>query len=181
MSEYIKKVGTARALQLGIYQGVPLGHAARGRGLVALADILESLLSVANHITFKHYDLKRTMANLALRYPELHDHRRPLDRWGSDIAERVFCVVNHLRRLAHSSVRLAQALHTVPEEEAIVLRGLVAKVALPSGQNSASAYSSAPVTSSEAAPESSKTYSTPQVLKPNDSMCSLDSDGFPMF
>ena len=46
-------------------------------------------------------------------------------RWASEIAERLFCVANHLRRIKHSVVRWRQCCVQLNESEKDLLQQIV--------------------------------------------------------
>ena len=169
LAQYVKKVGTVVAFNLGVYASVPIGHAVRGRGIVFLSELVEALVRVAGHLTFKHNDLKMAVTNVVLLYPDLHDKKRSLCRFASDLAERLFCLSNHTRRLAHSTVRFSQAIKDLSDHDQSTLKQLVSKVQLKSGTNAVELASSS----------GSPAAKAPRKLQQNDTVCSIDSDGFP--
>ena len=128
---------------------------------------------VSVFITFKHTDLKRAVTNCALEYAGLYDHkscRKPVDRWASDIAERMMCLLTHMRRIANSPVRFQQASSSLCASEVQVLRDMADRVRL----------DSAPLVgkpTAKADPED--TEKKTRTLARDDSIMSIDSDGLP--
>ena len=166
---YVARVGSTRAFAFGVYAGVPMGNAVRGKGLLALHELLTTLIASAKHMSFKHITLKAALLNTAYACEGLHDRRRPMDRWpeqctassskrsdrdhasffdclryshahcsrrlratwcsyprwAGDVAERLFCLANHCRRVKHSALRMSQACRDLSEEEVDRLTALV--------------------------------------------------------
>jgi hypothetical protein len=189
LARYISSIGTSQAFAFGIYSGVPLGHGVRGRGLLALSCLIQAMISAAPHLTFTHLQLKSVVTNLSFRFQELWDGKRPLDRFSADIAERLFTVCNHCRRLRHSAVRLRQAMSDLCDEEQDRLRALVESIEFVDA-----AMSTAPASSRPSARASSNLAHDPlppapvraaraeppaRTLAAHPSTCSVDSDGFP--
>ena len=77
---YVSKVGTARAFDLGVYTGIPMGHAVRAKGLLALYLLVETLIDSAHHMLFTHLMLKNALLAAAFSITELHDKKKKIDR-----------------------------------------------------------------------------------------------------
>jgi tRNA U55 pseudouridine synthase TruB len=54
--------------------------------------------------------------------------KKPLDRWAAAIAERIFCLLNHLRRIKWSPLRWQQCIKNLDNEDTQTLRKMVKKV-----------------------------------------------------
>ncbi len=165
---HITRTGVEKAFDLGIYKAVPIGHAVRGRGLVALAPLIRTLQQVARHLTFKHRDLKVSLTNLAFCFQDLWDKRRPIDMWAAGLAERLFTICNHVRKISNSPVRMKQCQANMASEEQQDLLHLVERTE-PTGSRQLLDHEPTAPTSS----------SRQLLVHDSDTMCSVDSDGFP--
>lgn len=125
---HCREAGVRRAFDFGIYKGVSMGHAVRGHGLVFNAALLGTILDVTPFAYVKHLDLKRACVEAALQLPGLWNQSKPLERWASHIAERIFCLLNHLRRIKFSPVRWKQCARTMDKPGLEELAALVDKV-----------------------------------------------------
>jgi hypothetical protein len=213
MSRYVREVGCSKAFDLGVYAGIPIGNGVRGRGLLYVSSLICMLLESAAHLIFTHLGLKGVIVNVAYAIPGLWPDKdrakgRPIDRWASDIAERLFCICNHLRRVKHSSVRHRQCMADLSTEEQDRLQQLLDKViildsdsrppackspstSVPAAASSLAGSSGPELADNTAAsssgsrghpappPESNPDHKKARVLQKEVSLCSVDSDGFP--
>ncbi len=88
---------------------------------------------VSAFITLKHTDLKGAVTNCALEYAGFYEHkscRKPVDRWASDIVERMMCLLTHMRRIANSLVRFQRGSSSLCASEVRVLRDMADRVCL---------------------------------------------------
>ena len=130
LRKYIKNTGVTKCFDFGTYRGVASGQAVRGAGLLKMQDLLLALRAGCPQLLFKPGDLKQAVWQLAGEFDGLKNNDRPMDRWASDITERVLVLCNHLRRLANSEVRMRQAISPLDKESAGQLQALAAKVVL---------------------------------------------------
>ena len=133
MTRYVRDVGCSKAFDLGVYSGIPIGNGVRGRGLLYVTTLICMLLESAAHLIFTHLGLKGVIVNVAYSIPGLWPDKdrakgRPIDRWASDIAERLFCICNHMRRVKHSSVRHRQCMADLSTDEQDRLQVLLDQV-----------------------------------------------------
>jgi hypothetical protein len=71
--------------------------------------------------------------NLVIIFPALYKNsaagtKIPLDRWASNVAERIFTVTNHCRRLRHSLLRANQARKPLAEKQIAELTAFIDKI-----------------------------------------------------
>lgn len=130
LQNYVSSVGTAKAFDFAVYTGIPIGNGVRGKGLLAVAVLLGILIDSASHVTFTHADLKAAVLHCAFCIDGLwpKEQKRPIDRWASDIAERIFTICNHLRRIRHSPTRLRQCMQDLTVLEQDRLQSIVDRV-----------------------------------------------------
>ena len=126
MVEFVKQKGIRHAFDFGVYKSIMMGQAVRGLGLVANIDILKVLLSVTPYAYVKHLDLKGSVIECALKYEGLWPKKdKPLDRWASAVAERIFLLLNHVRRLKFSPIRWRQCIKSLDNDAIKMLRDIV--------------------------------------------------------
>ena len=121
LARYVREFGVNKSFELGVYKKLLLGQAVRGKALADLWLLVMALLSVCPQGLFKHGDLKKSLINVGLQFEGLADPCRPLERWASDLAERIFVIMNHVRRISQSSIRWRQCIRTVDQETERVL------------------------------------------------------------
>jgi hypothetical protein len=124
--------GAKVAFSFGIYDAVQISHAVRGSALLRCAGVLKALLAAAPQGMFRYSDLKMCLKNVCMQMPELQQGRwrnASLDDWAGGTAERCMVLLAHLRRLHHSSVRLAQCSSKLSEPEQDELADLLSRLA----------------------------------------------------
>lgn len=128
--DYTKKVGTQKALHLGVYKGLMVTSAVRGDGLVKLIPLINVFIKTCPALLFKPCDLKDTLANGALEVTGLCNPspQMPLSKWAGDQSERLVCIFNHVRRIALSKIRFGQATRKMDNDSINALKELVANV-----------------------------------------------------
>lgn len=128
--DYTKKVGTQKAMHLGVYKGMMVTSAVRGDGLVKLIPLINVFLKSCPALLFKPCDLKDTLANGALEVTGLYSPspQAPLSKWAGEQSERLVCIFNHVRRIALSKIRFGQATRKMDNDSINALRELVGRV-----------------------------------------------------
>ena len=126
MVKFVKEKGIRHAFDFGVYKSIMMGQAVRGLGLVHNIDILKVMLSITPYAYVKHLDLKAAVIECALKYEGLWPKNdKPLDRWASAIAERIFLLLNHVRRLKFSPIRWRQCIKSLDNDCIKMLRDIV--------------------------------------------------------
>ena len=97
LRKYIKNTGVTKCFDFGTYRGVASGQAVRGAGLLKMQDLLLALRAGCPQLLFKPGDLKQAVWQLAGEFDGLKNNDRPMDRWASDVTERVLVLCNHLK------------------------------------------------------------------------------------
>jgi hypothetical protein len=128
MLQLVRETGVRHVFDFGPYKGIMMGQAVRGLGLVFNQDILELCLAVTPFAYLNHLDLKRAVMEAALEFEGLWPKSKPLDRWAASVAERIFCLLNHLRRIKWSPVRWKQCVKNLDNEDKKTLREMLKKV-----------------------------------------------------
>jgi len=145
--------------------------------------MIKMFLEVSPYITFKHTDLKRAVTNCALEYSGLYDHktsRKPVDRWASDVAERMMCVLTHVRRVANSPVRFQQATSNLTTADVAIVRQLTDQVQLDENPRAAAAAASVKTaTPTASAIDPAEPVNKKRALQREEGLMSVDSDGLP--
>ena len=166
LEEYVTRRGVETAFEWGLYLGVPTGFAVRSRGLLVLAELISVLLGSVPCGLFKLCQLKTAWKDLCFKIPALMDPKQNLEKAATRWGERIMCVLNHIRRIRWSSVRMRQALKGLSASEQKQLEALAAQVQMTS--------------TGVADPDNAPSAAAPKrALKKNDSIHSLDSEGFP--
>ncbi|CAE7360173.1 unnamed protein product [Symbiodinium sp. CCMP2592] len=176
LSEYVKAKGTKDAFVLGPYEKLARSKAANGLGLLQLSMLISVFLdhvpAAELHISF----LKDVMLGLVSSYPALSGSLSP-GLWANWMVERVLTLLNHVRRLSCSAVRLQEACSKLAREQREELTALVARVTKTSRPGSQSMGSKP-----KPEPASSSLSPAKRCLKPQpsaESALSVDSSGFP--
>jgi hypothetical protein len=129
MLQLVRERGVRHVFDFGPYKGIMMGQAVRGHGLVFNQEMLELCLAVSPYAYLNHLDLKRAVMEAALEFPGLWPRsKKPLDRWAAAIAERIFCLLNHLRRIKWSPVRWQQCVKNLDNEDKEMLNKMLKKV-----------------------------------------------------
>ena len=129
MQAYISKAGVKGALDLQSYRGIKLSCAVNGRGILQNRAMIQTLINVCPFALYKSQDLKMCFAQMACEFEGLTGMLpRSTDRWASEMSERVMVLLNHLRRLRNSDVRLRQACGKLDEAGVKALKNLVNQV-----------------------------------------------------
>ena len=124
--------GARAAFAFGVYDAVQLPHAVRGSALLRCASLLKALLSASPQGMFRYSDLKMSLKHVGMQLPEVHLQGRwrnaSVDDWAGATAERCMVLLAHLRRLHHSSTRLAQCSSKLTEQEGWELADLMSRL-----------------------------------------------------
>ena len=110
MNSYIQKAGAKGALDLQSYRNIKLSCAVSGRGILQNKALVQVLINVCPYALYKVSDLKSCFVEMAHEFDELTGLLpKSTDRWAGEMAERVMVLLNHVRRLRNSDIRLRQA------------------------------------------------------------------------
>ena len=138
MTVWIKENGIKSALSFGAYDKILLSQAVRGIGLCQNSAFLKILLEVSPCAKILHSDMKWAVQEVSHTFDTLVPAGRPLERWASEVAERVFTLLNHLRRVVHSAVRMRQACRGLDNQNVMILKELQGKMHIDSEASSCS-------------------------------------------
>jgi hypothetical protein len=98
LSHYVKQHGPLDAFQLGEYHTLSANHAVRGPALAKIGQLVLCLLKVRSDACITYSDLKITLSNLLLKFPELKQQKH--HNWAADMADRLMVILKHTRSLA---------------------------------------------------------------------------------
>lgn len=128
---HARSEGAKVAFAFGVYDAVQTGHAVRGSALLRCSGVLKAMLAATPQGMVRYSDLKMCLKNVGMQMPELQQGRwrnSSLDDWAGRTAERCMVLLAHLRRLHHSSVRLAQSSSKLSEPEQDELADLLSRL-----------------------------------------------------
>lgn len=126
----VLKTGVKRCFDLGAYQHISVSGGANGAGLLYCRGLLTCLLGASKFALFKVGDLKQILVELAQTYSGLNPGKQDNHAWATSLSERMMVVLNHLRRLKNSEVRVRQACRKMDMSSQAKLQDLVQVVGL---------------------------------------------------
>ncbi len=127
---HVEKVGVLKAFELGVYANMNVSQAVHAWSLVKCKLLVECLMQVSPYCLFKVIDLKSALKELGQKFSGLVPEKKTVDTWADKMAERIMVVMNHLRRLKNSEVRMRQAAKKLDEKHTEQLQAIVSKVKL---------------------------------------------------
>ena len=128
IDNFVIKVGIKRCFDLGAYHHINVSGGANGAALLHCQGLVTCLLGVSKFALFKVNDLKQSLVELANTYSGLNQGKQDNFAWATSLSERIMVVLNHLRRLKNSDVRLRQACRKLDIESQTKLSNLVQSV-----------------------------------------------------
>ena len=129
MKDYVTKVGIKGALDLQSYKNIKLNQAVNGRGLLQNKAFIQMLITVCPYASYKTQDLKFSFVQMSNEFDGLTGVlARSTDRWASELSERTMVMLNHVRRLRSSELRLRQAIGKLDDAGVKALKNLVNQV-----------------------------------------------------
>jgi hypothetical protein len=130
VEDYVQKTGVMKSFELGVYANMNVSQAVHGWSLVKCKPLVESLMDVSPYCMFKVLDLKHALKAVGQKFSGLVSEKLTVEAWADKMAERIMVIMNHLRRLKNSEVRLRQALKKLDQKNSEALQGLVSQVKL---------------------------------------------------
>ena len=130
VEKHIKRCGVSNALCLGSYNHMSVSSGAHGAGIVLNSKLIRTLLSVSSYALFKNQDIQKALVIASTTFDNLvpSEYRFNVTGWASLKSERIMVLMNHLRRLKNSDVRLRQACSRLDDEKKKELQELVSLV-----------------------------------------------------
>ena len=129
MNSFIQKVGAKGALDLQSYRNIKLSCAVSGRGILQNKALVQVLINVCPYALYKVTDLKSCFVEMAHEFDELTGVLpKSTDRWAGELSERVMVLLNHVRRLRNSDIRLRQACSKLDDAGCCSLKNIVNQV-----------------------------------------------------
>jgi hypothetical protein len=109
--KHIKQLGVSKALCLGTYNHMSVSSAAHGAGVVQNSSLIDALLKVSPYALFKSQDIQKALVLASNQYDNLvpDAYKFNINGWAALKSERIMVLMNHIRRLKNSDVRLRQA------------------------------------------------------------------------
>lgn len=129
MKDYINKYGIKGSLDFQAYKSIKLSCAVSGRGLIQNKNFIQMLINVCPFAIFKNLDLQTCFKQMGNLFDELVGmHHRSVDRWAMELSERTMVMLNHVRRLRNSDIRLRQACSKLDDASVRALKNLVNQI-----------------------------------------------------
>jgi hypothetical protein len=176
----------------GLYESVARSQAAVGKGLLQNRQLLLALLSLYPLLEFLMSSIKKGFIRALVQRPTLNTGQYANNIWAGFRAERVLTLCNHLRRIAREPIRFQQCISKMTPAEVQELKELMDKVQLPPGVSSSTQGHSSTAASGSGSTagrvsgstacgsdSAAATGSGSRQLKKEDSIVTVDSDGFP--